>query len=332
MGRFGMKGLVLALGILAGAGAPPAADAPKPKTAPALPADGWVNGGPYTLDGLKGKVVVLYFYEEECPRCAAMWPTIQMESGEFRDQPVLFIAVNSGTPKSEVEGYVKTNKIDWPVIADTGRVFEKTCGVPGGEIGLRNIHQVGVITPDGGLRWYGWFQAAVKSNLAKAAWKMDPARIPAPLKEAWKHYEFGRYGEAAPTVARAMKGSGEAREAATRMFEEMNAEIRRRLDEGKKEEAVGNVWKAYRFYDSVLKDFKVFPDSAEAQKALGKVAGAPAVRKEIAAREVLERARKMMAVPNTGKQKEARQILEGIVRDAGETEAAAEAKRILKAM
>ncbi len=24
----------------------------------------WTNGGPYTWEGLKGKVVVLYFYEE----------------------------------------------------------------------------------------------------------------------------------------------------------------------------------------------------------------------------------------------------------------------------
>ena len=49
--------LALAAAAMLGASSARAADAPE------FP-DTWVNGGPYTMAGLKGKLVVLYFFEE----------------------------------------------------------------------------------------------------------------------------------------------------------------------------------------------------------------------------------------------------------------------------
>ena len=46
---------VLALGLIPAPA--PAADAP------GFP-ESWANGGPYTMSGLKGKLLILYFYEE----------------------------------------------------------------------------------------------------------------------------------------------------------------------------------------------------------------------------------------------------------------------------
>ena len=46
---------VLALGLIPAPA--PAADAPE------FP-ESWANGGPYTMSGLKGKLLILYFYEE----------------------------------------------------------------------------------------------------------------------------------------------------------------------------------------------------------------------------------------------------------------------------
>ena len=34
----------------------------------------WASGTPFTVRGLRGKMAVLFFYEESCPRCRASWP------------------------------------------------------------------------------------------------------------------------------------------------------------------------------------------------------------------------------------------------------------------
>ena len=49
--------LALAAAVMLGASSARADDAPE------FP-DTWVNGGPFTMAGLKGKLVVLYFFEE----------------------------------------------------------------------------------------------------------------------------------------------------------------------------------------------------------------------------------------------------------------------------
>ena len=75
-----------------------------------------------------------------------MWPGLQAVARKFQDKPVLFLAVNSGTPRLQVQSYLRKNRVTWPAIADTDRSFERGCGVP--PISLKNIYQVRIMKPD----------------------------------------------------------------------------------------------------------------------------------------------------------------------------------------
>ena len=112
---------------------------------PQLPDDPsqWVNGGPITGDMLKGKAAFLWFYEEQCPRCREKWTSLVAISKRFEDQPIVFIAVNSGNSRESVEAYAKEVKLPWPVIVDPKRELEQQC--LGNQISLQNITQVKLV-------------------------------------------------------------------------------------------------------------------------------------------------------------------------------------------
>ena len=78
-----------------------------------------------------------------------MWPGLQAVASKYQDKPVLFLAVNSGTPRFEVQSYLKKNRVTWPAIADLDRSFERSCGVP--PVTLKNIYQVRIMKPAGQL-------------------------------------------------------------------------------------------------------------------------------------------------------------------------------------
>ena len=55
-------------------------------------ANRWINSPPLTAESLAGKGVVLVFFEEECPACAAKWPDLVKLSKQYDGRPVVFIA------------------------------------------------------------------------------------------------------------------------------------------------------------------------------------------------------------------------------------------------
>ena len=66
--------------------------------APQFPVDPavWINSSPLSLQQLRGKAVFLWFFEETCPQCREKWPSMIERAQQMKDQPIVFIAVNSG--------------------------------------------------------------------------------------------------------------------------------------------------------------------------------------------------------------------------------------------
>ena len=126
-----------------------AQDAAKP--APKLPSSTsqWINSPPITNEMLAGKAVVLYFFEEECPKGVEAWPKVLSATTKFVGQPVLFIAVNSGTARPQLENYLRRNKVTWPVVCDSDRSFESQFPF---KISLQNIKQIYLVLPNGSLK------------------------------------------------------------------------------------------------------------------------------------------------------------------------------------
>jgi thiol-disulfide isomerase/thioredoxin len=91
--------------------------------APALKTSEWINSEPLTLDGLRGKVVLLDFWAWDCPECAKTLPDLKDLHARYADQGLVIVGVH--TPRGEFEKNVEDVRrtvgekgIEYPVTID----------------------------------------------------------------------------------------------------------------------------------------------------------------------------------------------------------------------
>ena len=92
---------------------------------PAKPAELWVQGGPLTLAGLRGRVVLIRFLmDADCPYCRATAPTLNEFHDEFGAKGLVVIGMYTPKPRprhvtpQEVRGYVESYGFNFPVAID----------------------------------------------------------------------------------------------------------------------------------------------------------------------------------------------------------------------
>jgi peroxiredoxin len=92
---------------------------------PAKPPDEWVQGGPLTLVGLRGKVVLIrFFMDADCPYCRGTAPALNEFHDEFAPHGLVVIGMYTPKPRprpvspDEVRGYVKAYGFRFPVAID----------------------------------------------------------------------------------------------------------------------------------------------------------------------------------------------------------------------
>jgi thiol-disulfide isomerase/thioredoxin len=291
--------------------------------------DEWLNSRPLSAEALKGKVVFLYFYEEDCPRCRGSWPGILESAQKYKDQPVVFIAINSGNETTAVKGYAKSVGLNWPTIVDTNRTFEKQLGV--NEISVRNIYQSKVITPDGSLVTgrLNDVDASIKPYLDAAKWRVDPAVVPESLKPVWEAVEFGNYKAAVPAVTRALRSRDEATKAAAEKLDAaIKADMQSRLDAAKQAEAGGDAWTAYKQYNSVVDDFGSTPEGRDARTKARELSRHDDVKRQLKAASIFAQAKKLSESPNRQHHEQAQQIMAQLADQYSDTEAGQAAARM----
>jgi thiol-disulfide isomerase/thioredoxin len=300
-------------------------------SAPDFPAT-MINSPPLSKDGLKGKVIVLYYYEEGCPRCREAWPDKLKIAQSYKDKPVIFIAVNSGNPSAEVASYLSEVNCKWPTIVDQDRSFEKASGMEN-PISLQNIYQARIITPDGDFVPANSqaLNQSVDQYLAKASWKLDPKEVPDPLKLAWQLMEIGNFNQAAAAVSNAQKAlkdeSGKA--AADKIKAVIVSEYNNAIVPAKEAEAAGNAWTALKGYQLAAQQFSSLPETKELKAKITKLSTDPAVAREMKAAKLWNDAQTAARSPNAATQKRAIQQAQQVVRDYPNTEAATAAQAAL---
>lgn len=300
-------------------------------TAPDFPAT-MLNSPPLSKDGLKGKVVVLYYYEEGCPRCREAWPDKLKIAQSYKDKPVIFIAVNSGNSSADVANYLSEVNCKWPTIVDQDRSFEKACGLDN-PISLQNIYQARIITPDGELVGANAqaLNQSVDQHLSKASWKLDPKDVPDALKLAWQFMEIGNYNQAAASLTTAQKflkdDAGKA--AADKIKTAITTEYNNALAPAKEAEAAGDAWAALKSYQTIAQQFSSLPEAAELKTAMTKLNADPKVVKEMKAAKLWVAAQNAARQPNPATKKRAVQMAEQIIKELPDTEAAQAAQAAL---
>ncbi len=244
----------------------------------------WINCPPLSLDKLDGKGIVLFYFEEQCPSCEKSWPERLAAAERHRDEPVIFVAVNSGNTPQQIAGYLKRNHINWPVIVDPDRSFEKA--TLGQEISLNRIYAACVKTAKG--EWHGASTEELDAVASAAAeggkWRVDPATIPDELRTAWAYTEIGNYPAASPIIMRAgRQGDATTKAAAKTLYDAVKLAMDEQLAEIQQQLAAGEHWPAYKAltqYLEVFDGYPMHPAVAEKHKEVGQM---DAVKNEQAA-------------------------------------------------
>ncbi|MES2792904.1 MAG: redoxin domain-containing protein [Planctomycetota bacterium] len=300
--------------------------------APPLPRDPavWINSPPISLEQLRGKGVFLWFYEETCPNCRAKWPTMLAKAAEFKDQPIVFMAVNSGNPPAAVREYARIVNSPWPMLADVDRNIEKAYDV--GNISLKNITQHAYITHDGKLHQANWSDpdGTIKKALEGAAWKIDPKEIPPELKDAWLAVEFGNFKSAGLVLKKlASSQKREIQDGTKKIQDFVQAELTTQFDATKQARDAGEHWKAYELCMLIsdrYNGFELPEELADIKKELLKESQ---VKAGVILRKALDSTIKVVA---SGRpvSKKAKLQLEKIISDYPETKMSKDAEEVLK--
>lgn len=291
----------------------------------------WVNSPPLSLAALEGKGAVLWFYEESCPTCREKWPPLLALAKKYEGQPVLFIGVNSGNARADVEQYARGVRCTWPIIVDDTREFEQQCGV--GEISLRNIHQVGYISPAGEFRRdnFNDLDGVVQKALSGARWRVEPAEVPAALRSAWLSVEFGNPAAAAAAIKKSLAApQAEVKTAAAKLNEVVEGDMQQAAAAAKEQADAGDKWGAFKTYQAMAARFSGYDIPDEVRTHARELGADEQVKQELAGQKAVEAALKAAQTARTpAARRSVVTRLKRIANDFPGTEAAADAQKTL---
>ena len=251
-------------------------------------------------------------------------------ANKYQGQPIVFIAVNSGSNPKNVASYVREHEINWPVIADADRSFEQQAGV--GVISLQNIWAARIITGDGKMIPANANDMAETAERAAAGakWNVDPKEIPDTLRQAWFAVEFGNYPAAAATLKKNLKsGKAEVKAGAEMLNTYVQQQLQRQLDTAKNSLDQQKPWEAYKIYSAIPEGFKGYelPDDVAAQ--IKSLAADEDVKRELAAVKAMNSVQKVLASSSASSQKRVASMLKKLVEDFPGTDAAKAAESLL---
>ena len=174
------------------------------EVAPDFPPGVFSDGGHYDLADYRGKLLVVFFFESECPTCKGMVPKWNKLTAEYKDRPVRFLAIGPHNTLAGVKQYVQETRLAMPVFADNLNVMETLYGQT---ISLENVRQWRLIGPDGKVVGYEPTEAAIDKALAGVHWKYKDGGYDPKLNGIVDALEWNQYGPAVKGLHAARKAS-----------------------------------------------------------------------------------------------------------------------------
>jgi len=306
-----------------------------PESPPELPSDPdqWINSSPLTYEGIGEKGIVFWYFEETCPRCAARWPSLLEEVEQLSDQPVLFVAVNSGCDRRKIAKYVQDHRIDWPVLVDPDRSFEAASGEVA--ISLERIVDVRMVKPDKTYFWGWWDDIPLTMEHASqgAKWNFKYERIPEELRPAMRRLEFGDFIPAADVLkSGASSDSQDVRRTVTHLRNYIHRQMKENLKAGLVEASSNDLWQRYQALQRTARRFAPHELPQSEAEELRRLEDEPTIVNELLARKAIEATELLLAGSDAKKLKKVANRLQRIIKNYPETRAAARAKQMLETL
>ncbi len=247
---------------------------------------------------------------------------------------MVFIAVNSGNPKSAVEGYAKSTKFEWPILVDESGETEKSLNI---QISLQNIYQWRLVTPDGRLTITGPDPRKVREDVNRelpgAKMFFDGVAVPAKLKPLAQEIEMGNYDPAVGEIAlAAQKGGKDIQEGARAMFDKLKPMAEGGLERAKAFEGEGKKYAATLEYARVAAWFRKTDYEKTATAALAELKKDKTVQEELSAKQLLDQAKGLLATGKKADKPSALGILQALQKKYPDSEARKEADRLIASL
>jgi peroxiredoxin len=214
--------------------------------APDFPPGVFSDGGHYRMSDFEGKLLVLFFFESECPRCKGTIPDRNAVVAQFKDKPVKFIAVGPHNSLNEAKAYISETKLAMPVFADSLNIMESLYGQ---NISLSNIYQFRVIGPDGRIIGYDMTPEQINGALASVQWKYKNGGFDPRLSGIIEMLEWNQYEPAMNQLRPLRKAQSKGlAEAAEKLYQAVHAEGEKWKERADKLAADGKPVEAYDLY------------------------------------------------------------------------------------
>lgn len=287
------------------------------EAAPDFPPGQFNDGQQYHLSDFAGKVVVLFFYEKDCPTCRGKIPERNAIVQQYQGKPVRFFAVAAGDTLPQAKSYAGGTKLAMPVFADSLSLMEKRYGET---ISLQNIYQFRVVGPDGKVSGYSMDSKDIDDALKNVELTYKPDDYHAKVRPAVDLFEWNRYADGMHTLKPLLKHKDkEVADSAAKLLAAVKAEGAKWLadaDAAAAEEPV----KAYDLYAKTAAAFGSEDLGKTASEGLKKLKSNAKVKAELDARKMYDRmvtAMAMVKAPTQGG--EFAKFAEGIAKKYPET-------------
>ena len=267
MRRLGILMSVLVATLVFGAAHAAQAPALVGKAAPEISVQDWLNSPPLTLQGLRGKIVVVEFWATWCPPCRKSIPHLIEIYKKFSGQGVVIMGL-SDEPKAKVEPFAK----------EMGMIYPVGCGSKSaGAYGVTGIPHAAIVDTAGTVVWDGHpmqedFEATLAAQLKKTPPKVSQPQPKgaAPLRDVTAAMQKAQFGRAAALLAKVQVPEGDTatKNQVDRMRKALVAQAPARLAQGEKSLAAKEYYRASEAFQDVL---LMAPDSPQAKKAEGRL-------------------------------------------------------------